>query len=62
MCIIFCIAVVFGGEEILPDGGDAGGGSCEEGGEVGCHIAASWHASVAAWQSYAGFSISPIRL
>jgi len=37
MSVIFCIAIVFRGEKILSYGGDAGGGGCEEGGEVGCH-------------------------
>ena len=37
MGVIFGVAVVFGGEEILLDGGDAGSGGCEEGREVGCH-------------------------
>ena len=37
MGVVFGVAVVFGGEEILLDGGDAGSGGCEEGGEVGCH-------------------------
>lgn len=29
------IAVILGGEEILAEGGDAGGGGCEEGGDTG---------------------------
>lgn len=38
MGVIFCVAVVLGGEEILPYRCDAGGGGREEGGEVGrCH-------------------------
>jgi hypothetical protein len=40
MRVVFRVAVVFGGEKILSYGGDAGGGGCEKGGEVGCHCRA----------------------
>jgi hypothetical protein len=35
--VVFCVAVIFGWEEVLADGSHAGGGGCEERGEVGCH-------------------------
>lgn len=37
MSVIFCVAVILGGKEILSYRSDAGGGGCEEGGEVGGH-------------------------
>jgi hypothetical protein len=37
MRIVVCITVVFGGEEVLSDGGHTRGGCGQEGGEVGCH-------------------------
>lgn len=35
--VVFGVAIVFRGEEILFDRGNAGGGGCKEGGKVGCH-------------------------
>jgi hypothetical protein len=37
MGVVFSIAIVLGGEEVLTDAANARGGSREEGGEVGGH-------------------------